>query len=70
MMWMTARNFAHHTQIGKAYFQRLKTKGFADDATVCQRAAKLVRIAFVMLKRGKAYDEKKAFFDTVSDCIT
>lgn len=61
MMWITARNFAHHTSIGKAYFQKLTSKGLSYDAAIVKIAAKLVRIAFSMLKSGKAYDEKLAF---------
>ena len=61
MMWVTARNFAIHNEVGKAYFQKLRSRGSAYDASCCKIAAKLVRIAFSMLRNGKAYDESKAF---------
>ncbi len=61
MMWITARNFAHHTSSGKAYFQKLQSKGVSYDAAIVKIAAKLLRVAFRMLKSGEAYDENKAF---------
>ena len=60
-MWITARNFAMHNPIGKTYFQKLRSRGMAYDAALCKVAAKLVRIAFTLLKSGDAYDETKAF---------
>ncbi|MBI1927997.1 IS110 family transposase [Candidatus Poribacteria bacterium] len=61
MMWITARNFAEHAAKGNAYFQQLRNKGVSYDAAICKIAAKLVRVAFSMLKSGKGYDEKIAF---------
>jgi transposase len=61
MMWITARNFANLNDTGKAYFQKLRSKGFAYDAAMCKIAAKLVRIAFCMLRDGTEYDGNKAF---------
>jgi len=61
MMWITARNFANFTEVGKAYFQKLRSRGASYDAAICKIASKLVRIAFSMLRDGAAYDENKAF---------
>jgi transposase len=61
MMWITARNFANFNEIGKSYFQKLRSKGFPYDAAICKIAAKLVRIAFCLLRDGSEYDETKAF---------
>ena len=61
MMWITARNFAHHTSCGKAYFHKLQSRGVSYDAAIVKIAAKLLRVAFRMLKSGEAYDESKAF---------
>jgi transposase len=64
MMWLTARNFAEHTTTGKAYLKQLRSLGVSYDAAMCKIAAKLVRVAFSMLKSGKAYDEHIAFQQT------
>lgn len=61
IMWITARNFAIHNETGKLYFQKLRRKGLSYDAAICKIAAKLVRIAFSMLRSGREYDESKAF---------
>jgi len=61
MRGITARNFAEQTATGKAYFQKLKSKGVSYDAAMCKIAAKLVRVAFSMLNSGKASDDTFAF---------
>jgi len=40
MMWITARNFAHHTSSGQTYLKQLQSKGVSYDAAICKMAAK------------------------------
>jgi transposase len=61
MMWLCAKNFAFHTEEGKAYFTRLRERGASFDAAICKIAAKLVRAAYAMLRDKSSFDAKLVF---------
>ena len=61
MMWLAAKNFAYHTEVGKAYFTKLREKGFSFDAAICKIAAKLVRAAYAMLRDKSSFEMKLVF---------
>jgi transposase len=61
MMWLSAKNFAFHTQEGKNYFTLLRERGVSFDAAICKIAAKLVRAAYAMLRDKSSFDVKLVF---------
>jgi hypothetical protein len=46
---------------GKAYFNKLKQRGFSHDAAICKIAAKLVRTAYAMLRDKSSFNVILAF---------
>jgi transposase len=62
MMWLVASNWCKYTSQGRKLFlkeRQLHKRSF--DAAICIVAAKLVRIAFAMLRDGSHFDIAKAF---------
>ena len=61
IMWLSAKNFAFHTQQGKNYFTILRERGVSFDAAICKIAAKLVRAAYAMLRDKSSFEVKLVF---------
>lgn len=62
MMWLVANNWCRYRPEGRALFQKERQQHKrSHDAAVCIVAAKLVRIAFAMLRDDSHFDIAKAF---------
>ena len=62
IMWLVARNWAVYTPEGHALVHKeMHENGLAYDGAICVLAAKLVRIAFAMLRDGSHFDRQRAF---------
>lgn len=62
IMWLVARNLAQYTPQGRTIFKReFYKKNLSYDGAICVLAAKLVRIAFAMVRDGSHFDINKAF---------
>jgi transposase len=62
IMWLVARNWAEYTAEGRALVRKeMQQNGLSYDGAICVLAAKLVRIAFAMVRDGSHFDMKRAF---------
>lgn len=62
MMWLIGRSWSHYVAEGRQLFLKERQEHQRPyDAAVCVVAAKLVRIAFAMLRDGSHFDLAKAF---------
>lgn len=62
MMWLVGRNWSRYVPQGRQLFlHELQQQHRSYDAAVCVVAAKLVRIAFAMVRDGSHFDITKAF---------
>lgn len=62
IMWLVARNWAQYTPQGRSVFRKEFYKNkLSYDGAICVLAAKLVRIAFAMVRDGSHFDINKAF---------
>lgn len=61
MMWLVGRNWSHFVPQGNQLFHKERERGRSYDAAVCVVAAKLVRIAFAMVRDGSHFEMGKAF---------
>jgi len=62
IMWLVARNWAEYIAEGRALVRKeMQQNGLSYDGAICILAAKLVRIAFAMLRDGSHFDMKRAF---------
>ena len=58
-LWLAARNWSLYTPEGRAWFRKERQQHHLSyDGAVCAIAAKLVRIAFAMLRDGSHFDPK------------
>ena len=61
-MWLVARNWAEYTPEGRALVHKeMQQNGLSYDGAICVLAAKLVRIAFAMVRDGSHFDMQRAF---------
>lgn len=62
MMWLVGRSWSHYVTEGRQLFLKERQEHQRPyDAAVCVVAAKLVRIAFAMVRDGSHFDLAKAF---------
>jgi transposase len=62
MMWLVGRNWSRYVQQGRQLFLKERQQHRRSyDAAVCVVAAKLVRIAFAMVRDGSHFDIDKSF---------
>ncbi len=62
IMWLAARNWALYTTQGRAFVQKeMEQHDLSYDGAICALAAKLVRIAFAMVRDGSHFDIEQAF---------
>ena len=62
MMWLVGRSWSRYVSQGHQLFLReLQQRKRPYDAAVCVVAAKLVRIAFAMVRDGSHFDIERAF---------
>lgn len=62
MMWLVGRNWSHYVPQGRRLFLKERQQHKRSyDAAVCVVAAKLVRIAFAMVRDGSHFEIEKAF---------
>jgi transposase len=62
MMWLVGRNWSRYVKQGRQLFLKERQQNKRSyDAAVCVVAAKLVRIAFAMVRDGSHFDVDKAF---------
>jgi transposase len=62
MMWLVGRNWSRYVKQGRQLFLKERQQNKRSyDAAVCVVAAKLVRIAFAMVRDGSHFDIDKAF---------
>ena len=62
MMWLVGRSWSHYVAEGRQLFLKERQEHQRPyDAAVCVVAAKLVRIAFAMVRDGSHFDLAKAF---------
>ncbi|MFQ6058666.1 MAG: IS110 family transposase [Anaerolineae bacterium] len=62
IMWLAARNWAEYTSEGRALVRKVRQQNeLSYDGAICVLAAKLVRIAFAMVRDGSHFDMRRAF---------
>jgi transposase len=62
IMWLVARNWAEYTSEGRALVRKVRRRNeLSYDGAICVLAAKLVRIAFAMVRDGSHFDMRRAF---------
>jgi len=60
--WLVARNWSRYVSQGRRMFKKeFYVHGLSYDGAICVIAAKLVRIAFAMVRDGTHFDMSKAF---------
>ena len=60
--WLVARNWSRYVSQGRRMFKKeFYVNGLSYDGAICVIAAKLVRIAFAMVRDGTHFDMSKAF---------
>lgn len=60
--WLVARNWSRYVPQGRRMFKKeFYVNGLSYDGAICVIAAKLVRIAFAMVRDGTHFDMSKAF---------
>jgi len=61
-MWLVAHNWAEYIAEGRTLVRKeMEQNGLSYDVAICVLAAKLVRIAFAMVRDGSHFDMKQAF---------